>query len=317
MSAAGDWPEVCVATTLENAEAVEAWLFAAGALSITFRDHADQPILEPAPGEMRLWEALTLVGLFGQNVSDDDVHSALLLAAASQSYSAPTYELSRLRDVAWERTWMDTFHSMRFGNNLWVCPTHADPPDPNGIIIRLDPGLAFGSGTHPTTAQCLHFLGQWDVQAVSLEHDEQPQSKPALAGLHVIDYGCGSGILAVAAALLGAQSVRAVDIDHQALVATKRNAEANNVESIIACGSPDQLNNAQTCDLLLANILCEPLLELAPRFADLIDSGGTLVMSGLLVNQIERIKLRYNEWFNFSQSNSQDEWALLVAPRSQ
>ena len=296
----GDWPEVRVATSAENADAVEEWLFAAGALSVTFRDDKDQPILEPAPGEVRLWDALNLVGLFAQNTPDDEVHAALLLAAAASASKAPVYSLSRLQDTAWERTWMDTFKPMQFGENLWVCPSYEDAPEPDAVNVRLDPGLAFGSGTHPTTAQCLTYLGS---------------NTSSVVGRVVIDYGCGSGILAVAAALMGAKFVYAVDIDPQAIEATRRNSDANNVSSVISTGLPSLLDPIGHCDLMLANILCEPLLKLAPNFAELLGSGGHLVMSGVLEEQIDIIRLGYNQWFNFDQIESQDEWALLVASK--
>ncbi len=300
---AGSWPEVRVSTTVEHAERVEEWLFAAGALSITFRDDKDEAILEPAPGEVRLWESLNLVGMFAQGVNEDDVHAALLLAAAASDYQAPLYSLSQLQDTAWERTWMDTFKPMQFGERLWVCPSHMDAPDPNAVNIRLDPGLAFGSGTHATTAQCLQYLGNATPALCSVE------------GLSVIDFGCGSGILAVAAALLGAADVRAVDIDPQALEATRRNADANGVDNCVVTGLPALLSDGPNCDLMLANILCEPLLQLAPTFSSLIRPGGVLVMSGVLVEQIESIRLGYNEWFNFDQIESQDDWALLIASK--
>jgi len=248
---------------------------------------------------VRLWDELTLVGLFAQDTGDDEVHAALLLAAAAEGYKAPSYTVSRLRDTAWERTWMDTFKPMQFGDSFWVCPTHAEPPDPHAVNLLLDPGLAFGSGTHATTAQCLQYLGQRD----------------SLKGVEVIDFGCGSGILAVAAALLGAASVTAVDIDPQAIDATRRNADANNVQPIIEAGLPSILDDTKPVELLLANILCEPLLQLAPRFAELVARNGVLVMSGVLVEQIDSIRLGYNEWFNFDQIQHQDEWALLIASK--
>lgn len=299
----GSWPEVRVSTTVEHAEEVEQWLFAAGALSITFRDDKDEAILEPAPGEFRLWESLNLVGLFAQGAIEDDVHAALLLAAAADNYKAPVYAISQLQDTAWERTWMDTFKPMQFGRQLWVCPSHMDAPDPNAVNVRLDPGLAFGSGTHATTAQCLQYLGNATPAPCSVQ------------GMDVIDFGCGSGILAVAAAMLGARHVRAVDIDPQALEATRRNADVNNVNESITTGLPSLLSDETNCDLMLANILCEPLLQLAPTFAGLIRSGGVLVMSGVLVEQIDSIRLGYNEWFNFDQIESQDDWALLIASK--
>lgn len=303
LTGSGSWPEVRVSTTVEHAEQVEEWLFAAGALSITFRDDKDEAILEPAPGEVRLWEALNLVGLFSQGSSDDEVHAALLLAAAVSGLQAPVYALSQLQDTAWERTWMDTFKPMQFGDNLWVCPSHMDVPEPDAVNVRLDPGLAFGSGTHATTAQCLKYLGNSTAATCLVQ------------GMDVIDFGCGSGILAVTAALLGASQVHAVDIDPQALEATRRNADANGVGKRINAGLPSMLSVATQCDLMLANILCEPLLQLAPTFADLIRPDGKLVMSGVLVEQIDSIRLGYNEWFDFDQIESQDDWALLVASK--
>lgn len=294
---ADSWPEVRIATTVEHAEGVEAWLFAAGALAVTLRDEHDQAILEPAPGEVRLWEVLNLVGLFAQGMVDDDVHAALLKAAALYDYQPPLYSFSRLQDQAWTRAWMDAFEPMQFGPRLWVCPSHRDIPDPDAVTVKLDPGLAFGSGTHPTTAQCLQYLGM----------------QRSLEGLSVVDYGCGSGILAVAAALLGATSVQAVDIDPQAIEATLSNAEANGVQDAIQTGQPSLLDGVVGCDLVLANILCEPLLQLAPRFAELVRTDGILVMSGVLVEQIDSLRLGYNQWFMFDQIESQDEWALLVA----
>lgn len=304
LTGSDSWPEVKVSTTVEHAERVEEWLFAAGALSITFRDDKDEAILEPAPGEIRLWEALNLVGLFSQGSNDDEVHAALLLAAAVSGYNSPVYSLAQLQDTAWERTWMDTFKPMQFGDNLWVCPSHMDVPEPDAVNVRLDPGLAFGSGTHATTAQCLKYLGNATPALCSVQ------------GNDVIDFGCGSGILAVAAALLGASQVHAVDIDPQALEATRRNADANGVSKCIVTGVPSMLGAAaQQCDLVLANILCEPLLQLAPTFAELIKPNGKLVMSGVLVEQIDYIRLGYNEWFDFDQIESQDDWALLVASK--
>lgn len=299
----GSWPEVRVSTTVEHAEDVEQWLFAAGALSITFLDDKDEAILEPAPGEVRLWEALKLVGLFAQGKSDDDVHAALLLAAAANDYPAPIYTVSQLQDTQWERTWMDTFMPMQFGDALWVCPSHMDVPEPDAVNIRLDPGLAFGSGTHATTAQCLRYLGNATSALCSVD------------GKRVVDFGCGSGILAVAAALLGAQQVYAVDIDPQAIEATRRNADANGVDGVITTGLPSILSDVSPCDLVLANILCEPLLHLASTFAELVRPNGVLVMSGVLVEQIDSIRLGYNEWFNFDQIESQDDWALLIASK--
>ena len=310
MSAETDdsWPEVGVLATPGTSEALESWLLEAGALAVTLHDAREDDdirhaVLEPAPGEIRLWDTLTLVGLFGQGTDDAALAEALATAARSLGTSLPEYRVSRLADTLWERVWMADYAPMRFGPRLWLCPSHHAAIDSEAVTLRLDPGLAFGSGTHPTTAQCLEWLGRGTGAT------RQP-----LAGLRAIDYGCGSGVLAIAAALLGAAHVRAVDIDPQALQATLENARLNGVADRLTVCPPEELDGAPA-DLLLANILLGPLESLAGTFADLLVPGGTLVLSGLLETQVEALSLRYNSAFDFAPGTSRDGWALLEANR--
>jgi len=296
------WPEVHVRATPETAESLEDWLFAAGAVSVSYRDEQDQPILEPAPGEVRLWEHIELIGLFTQDYTPNRVHDAMMLAAAANGVEPATYSLTLLGDQVWERAWMDAYEPMQFGPSLWVCPSHRPFVDESAINIKLDPGLAFGTGTHATTALCLKWLG-------ALETDGS-----ALAGQQIVDYGCGSGVLAIAAAKLGAGQLLALDIDPQALIATRQNAVANGVSDLIDTVS-EVPTTFEACDLLMANILFQPLMQLADAFASMVRANGKLVMSGLLEEQIEPLRLRYNDAFDFELDEVQDGWALLVASR--
>lgn len=297
------WPEVWVAATPGAAEQLEQWLFASGALSVSYNDEQDQPILEPAPGEVRLWEKLVIKALFNQGTDLDEIDTALKLTAAALNLPLPTYTHRGLNDAVWERTWMDDFKPMQFGENLWICPSHCEPVDPAAHTIVLDPGLAFGTGTHPTTAQCLSWLGS------------DSSSPLPLKGRTVLDYGCGSGVLAIAAAKLGASEVWAVDIDPQAATATKANAARNNIQTTLHVGDPGIVQDLQI-DLLLANILFEPLMALEQDFAHYVNEGGTLVMSGLLEDQISALCMRYNKHFVFNEPQAVEGWALLVATRS-
>jgi len=299
----GNWPEVAVTATPDTAEQLEQWLFTAGAVSVTFQDKHDQPILEPAPGEMRLWDDITLVGLFVQAQNRDELVVALHLAAGSMGITLPEYQLRELTDSVWERAWMKDYHPMQFGPRLWVCPSHRPPPSADAINIHLDPGLAFGTGTHATTAQCLSWFGR----------DTDNNDTPLLDQI-VVDYGCGSGVLAIAAAKLGAKAVYAVDIDEQALLATRQNAVDNGVNEQLLISTPDtlQLTNA---DVIVANILFEPLTTLSERFGNMLSTGGTLLMSGILEEQVEELGIRYNYWFDIEPATAINGWALITATR--
>lgn len=303
-----DWLEVHVAGRSAQAEEYEAWLFAAGALSVTYHDAIDDDelthaVLEPAPGEIRLWGEVKLSGLFAQQSTIDSVHEALGLCALKQGLKPPAYRIKPLQDQAWERTWMDTYKPMQFGPHFWICPTHGDVVDPAAVTLRLDPGLAFGTGTHATTSQCLMWIGEQTT------HSLQP-----FAGRTVIDYGCGSGVLAIACLMLGAERAWAVDIDEQALVATRENAQFNGVLDRISIGLPE-LADKIDCDVVFANILFQPLLTLADTLARCVRPGGELVISGILENQIEPLRIRYNSSFEFSETRVTENWAMLMARR--
>ncbi|MGA9851973.1 MAG: 50S ribosomal protein L11 methyltransferase [Gammaproteobacteria bacterium] len=272
-----------------DAERVEAALLAAGALGITFSDAADEPLYEPDPAQTRLWSQTRATGLFPAG-TDPDAVRVLLMAALTV---LPPHRFTALEDREWSREWLQEFKPMRFGKRLWICPTAYAPPDPGAVNVLLDPGLAFGSGAHATTALCLEWL-----------------DSAALLGKTVIDYGCGSGILAVAAARLGARRVWALDNDPQALIATRENAARNQVTPILEIGLPDTLP-AAPADVLLANILAAPLIELAPRFAARLKPGGELVLSGILDSQRYEIHTAYVPWFRFAGGAQREEWLRM------
>lgn len=303
-----DWPQLLFEVTADMVPMLEDTLFAAGALSVILADSQDQPILEPAPGEVRLWQSLRVTGLFSQG---DSLDAILLRCKAACPIALPDYRLLNLPDEDWQRSWMVHFKATCFGRYLWVCPTHDSINVDEAISIDLDPGLAFGSGTHPTTALCLRWL---DAKCP----DDFANAAQTLAGQTVVDYGCGSGILAIAAARLGADTVVAVDIDNQALIATRENAARNGVLGQIQTylsDDPHLLELAGRSDLLIANILYNPLLELRQTFADLLRDDGMLVVSGLLQDQVEALMLHYTQGFLRPKSRQLDGWALVQAQR--
>jgi ribosomal protein L11 methyltransferase len=289
-------------------DALDDALLEIGALSVTYVDRADdEPVLEPRPGEVRLWRDTLVRALFDQS-SDPLLNLHKLQAACAAQFTgaaqiagatqiANTARVRAVADQAWERVWLSGWNSMRFGRRLWVCPTTAPPPDdPEAVVVRLDPGLAFGTGSHPTTALCLQILDSLD-----------------LTGHNVIDYGCGSGILGVAALKLGATQVTAVDIDAQALTATRDNAARNGVAGRITVQDADADLPGAYC--VLANILAGPLIELAPRLTAACERGGHLVLSGLLRTQAYAVKAAYASGFDKVRVASQDDWCCIYARR--
>jgi ribosomal protein L11 methyltransferase len=273
-------------------DTVEAVCKALGALSVTFTDLRDDPLLEPAPGEMRLWPATRVKALLPEDV-DAGVARAMLAAALELR----DIEVETLADRAWEREWLRDFRAMRFGRRLWICPHHDTVADPAAVVVRLDPGLAFGTGTHATTALCLEWLDA---------HLEP--------GVTLIDYGCGSGVLSIAAARLGARAVWAWDIDPQALVATRDNAEANGVADRVHVASAAERLPAGA-DLVVANILATTLCELAPRIASLVRAGGQAVLSGILAEQAHEVTRAYDAWFHTAPFGTRDGWVCIGARR--
>ena len=290
------WFQIRLTARKQEADPLSDLLTELGAASVTYEDAEDQPLLEPAPGETPLWESIEVVGLF-----DAGLDRELIRIALSQQLSAeqlPTLQISDLEEQDWVRAWMDDFHPMQFGERLWIIPSWSDPVDPNGVNVLIDPGLAFGTGTHPTTALCMEWL------------DGHPPINST-----VIDYGCGSGILAIAVAKLGASSIHAVDNDPQALTATLDNAEKNGVMPAIKTWLPNDFAPAQQAQLLLANILAGPLIDLAPTLADHLEIGGTIVLSGILQQQAEAVAAAYAPWFDLQPPSSREEWVRLVGEK--
>jgi len=263
------WMQLSVDTSADATAQVEELLLELGALSITLLDRADQPLLEPAPGELPLWQQVRIQALFEAD-TDPAALAANLQRRAGQELAL---HWQTLPDQDWERAWMADFQPRRLGRRLWVCPSWCPPPEPDAINLLLDPGLAFGTGTHATTALCLEWL------------DSQP-----LEGVTVLDYGCGSGILAIAALLLGAETAVAVDHDPQALTATRANAERNGIPpGQLTVLPPDELPAAARFDVLVANILAAPLIELAPRLQRHLSAGARFALSGILADQAEAV----------------------------
>jgi ribosomal protein L11 methyltransferase len=279
-----------------SSDAVEAALLEVGASSITFVDNGDEPVLEPKPGEVRLWSDTLVRALFQE--SSDAALNLDRLATVLGPHVTQTARVRAVQDQIWERAWLTGWKSLRFGRRLWVCPRAAEAPeDPQAIVVRLDPGLAFGTGTHPTTALCLQLLDSLPIEGRSL-----------------IDYGCGSGILGVAALKLGAAQVIAVDLDPQALMATRDNALRNGVaQSITVQGIEAGLPGA-FC--VVANILAGPLIELAPKLTLACEPGGHLLLSGLLKTQAYAVKGAYASGFDMVQVIERDEWCCIHARRS-
>ncbi len=266
----------------------------AGALAVTLSDARDEPVLEPAPGEVRLWSSTRVQALFDAEAD----RSALTTRLQRELALAPgALSFALLPDRVWEREWLQDFHALRFGRRLWICPWHEQVTEDGAIVVRLDPGLAFGTGTHPSTALCLQWL---DAGLV-------PGSK-------VIDYGCGSGILALAATRLGASQVTAFDIDPQALLATEQNAAANDVGAQLQLCTDARLLPAG-CDLLLANIIATTLCALAPEIAALVRTGGKLLLAGILADQAEVVAAVYAPWFDIGQYEARADWVALAGTR--
>ena len=294
------WQQLRFQVQPERLEAIEQFLLDQGAMSVTYLDAEDQAVFQKEPGSTPLWNNICVVSLFSESACLDGVLFWLQQHPAVSNKS--DLEIEILEDQEWERSWMADFKAMQFGDNLWICPSWQTPPDPDAITIMLDPGLAFGSGTHNTTSLCLQWL-----------------EKNCTAEATVIDYGCGSGVLAIAAALLGASSVIAVDNDPQAITATGENAERNRIGGgLIATYLPDDLPPAvaiEQADILLANILAEPLLELAAKFARLVKPGGKIVLSGLLQQQAEQVRACYQSWFAMEEPAISGDWVRLAGTR--
>lgn len=285
------WIQIRFTTDAAHSEQVENAALEAGALSVTFEDKEDNPIFEPPIGETPLWDQLIITALFEASINTDQTREQIDLILGDYR---PDYQFEILEDKDWEREWMKNYHPMCFGDRLWICPSWTPPPEPDAINLMLDPGLAFGTGTHPTTALCLQWLDQQD-----------------LTNKTVVDFGCGSGILAIAALLLGAKHVMAIDIDPQALDATLDNAKRNNITSDkLDVYLPEDAPQV-TADLVLANILAGPLLSLKDTLCGHLNPNGQLVLSGLLDTQSDEIMAHYSDTIDFTPVAQQDEWMRL------
>jgi len=289
------WLEIRFQSASAEIEAAEHLLNQLGACSVSIHDAGDQPVLEPAPGEFPLWQDLQIRALFEEDAEAKRLTETI---AHELTVDEKLIEHQHIADQHWETLWMDDFKPIRFGQRLWICPSWTEPPAPDAINLMLDPGMAFGSGTHPTTAMCMQYL------------DENPPTDQL-----VLDYGCGSGVLALAAALLGASHVTGVDIDPQAILAANLNAKKNKLASEIFDFYPVNELSALKCDLLLANILSETLIELSDELKSLVNVGGHIVLSGVLEYQTESVIAAYSDSFETTEIKHQDEWVMISAQK--
>jgi len=287
------WLRAHIDLQRNDASAIEHALLKLGAVAVDLSDAADDPILEPAPGAMPLWPTLRISALF--NASIDDTAVRLAVAGAIGGGTLPAMRFEPVADRDWIANWRQTLQPKRFGRNLWVCPGGSTCPEPDGTVIELDPGLAFGTGSHPTTALCLDWL------ATHVERDDT-----------ILDYGCGSGILSVAAAVLGAGRVLSVDLDEQALRATRQNAERNHVAERLEIVAPDAAKTRdQEFDRIVANILSGTLIGLAGELRRFSRTGTRMALSGILTDQSESVMAAYQSWVAFEPPLERDNWVLL------
>ncbi|MBR9871226.1 MAG: 50S ribosomal protein L11 methyltransferase [Gammaproteobacteria bacterium] len=293
------WIQLQIPADPDTADQLEDLLMEMGSDAVSMEDAADQPLYEPDPGTTPLWSQTTVTGLFQSDRDIEQLCSDIRDAWHQQTQQTlAEIDVTLVEDKDWERAWMDDFHPLRFGERLWIVPSWHEAPDPDAANLLLDPGLAFGTGTHPTTALCLQWLDGQDVE-----------------GKQVTDYGCGSGILGLAALLLGAKHVIGVDTDPQALEASRENARRNEVEDdrldlYLPGSDPDT-----QADIMLANILAQPLIGLAPRLAALTRTGGSLVLSGILSNQAREVMEAYEPWFVMDEPEQKEEWIRLTGRR--
>jgi ribosomal protein L11 methyltransferase len=293
------WIQLKVEVLPDQIEVIEDSMLLEGAQAVTLQDGADQPILEPELGTMPVWDKTIVIGLFDAEINGEQLIANMqdLFACDPNMQGAnfPKHKLELVEDKDWERAWMDNFHPMPFGDRLWVCPSWKDPEDKEAVNLMLDPGLAFGTGTHPTTAHCLRFLDH------AVNGDEL-----------IVDYGCGSGILGIAALLLGSDRMLGVDNDPQALIATRQNAERNGISAERYDVVLPENTHKVEADIMVANILAGPLISLAENIASLTKSGGKLALSGLLSHQADEVRQAYEPWFNMDGMEQMDDWIILT-----
>jgi ribosomal protein L11 methyltransferase len=291
-----DWLQISFQIEKSQADLISEVLTGLESLSITYSDTLDDAIYEPPVGQTPLWDNITVNALFSTDVNQEDIKASIFEIC---NVNALTSFI--LKDRVWEDECKKDFHSMKFGENLWVCPSwesQAELPS-DAIIINMDPGLAFGTGSHQTTSLCLEYL------------DANPPKN-----IDVIDFGCGTGILAIAAAKLGASRVLAIDNDPQAIISSKDNVINNQCESIIKTIHSKNEIDFEGCDLLIANILTNPLIKLAPTFAALVNPDGELLLSGILKKQVDRVVSCYSEYFTNLEVSNIDEWYRVTGKRT-
>ncbi|WP_227429673.1 50S ribosomal protein L11 methyltransferase [Psychrobacter sp. I-STPA6b] len=284
------WQQLHLQCPKDQVDLAESLLLESQVLSIVLEDAGDQPLFEPMPGQSPLWDDVIVTGIFSAEMAQEI--EALAQEIASQINASRVW-ISQVADKDWEREWMTHYHPIECANNLWIVPNWITPPNPKATNIIMDPGLAFGTGYHATTRLCLDWLTEQDLQDKI-----------------IIDYGCGSGILGIAALLLGAKQVYAVDIDPQAVLATKQNAERNHVAQKIMTFLPEEFDayrkeqNLMPVDIITANILAKPLMQLAPYFATLIKPQGQIVLAGLIEPQLNDVKQAFAPWFTLDGSHA-------------
>ena len=295
------WLQIHITVDQAQVDFTETLLSSLGAVSVTLDDAENQDLLEPLPGETPLWNKVIVTGIYAQEEGEEIDVNALMTFITTQMPEAPLRH-EFIEDQEWERTWMDAYEPIQIGEKFWIVPEWMEAPDADAVNIKLDPGLAFGTGNHASTFLCLQWLGQTDVKDKI-----------------VIDYGCGSGILGVAALLLGAKKVYATDIDPQAVLATQQNAELNGVLGNLFVGLPDEFNEefkAQKADVFVANILAGPLMALAPEFATLVKSEGEFALAGILEEQVADVSSVYSEFFDILQVEKREEhWCRISGKR--
>ena len=287
------WQQICLTTSKDNVDAWSDALLEAGAVSITLEEDKNQAIYELSPEHHPLWDHMSLIALFPAELDQNLIKLQLATTIDPSILKQATW--TDIDEQDWLLKWQENLQPMQFGNKLWICPSWCPIPDPAAINIILDPEMAFGTGTHPTTALCLEWIAE--------------NIKP---GVTVVDYGCGSGILAIAAAKFGATKVYGVDIDPVALEVSKNNAIKNHISTeTFSCYLNQDLPKIQA-NVVIANILAGPLQELAPILTGLLMPGGTLVLSGLLAEQADKIRDSYAKWFNNFTVTQQDDWIRIV-----
>lgn len=290
------WQQLKISVKEADAALVEETLEEGGAVSVTMMDSEDQPVFQVELGSTPIWQNTDILALFAHDAPMADI-VAQLYTRVPTCKNAPI-AIEEIADTEWERVCMQDFKPMRFGKRIWICPSWETPPDPNGINIMLDPGLAFGTGTHPTTALCLEWLGEQDLRDKT-----------------VIDYGCGSGILAIAAALLGARHVIAIDNDPQAIQASQSNRELNGIAAQQMSVHLPGVTGHPLADVVVANILAGPLEELTPVIAALLKPGGKLILSGVLSQQTQSLLDSYQAYFTMLEPALREEWVRVEGIR--